>query len=57
MQMYIQAVAMSESSLAEKAIEALRDTKLNTSQQRALAAKKANGILGCIEQRLPAARR
>ena len=41
--------AQLESSLAEKD---LVDTKLNVSQQCALAMKKANGILGCVRQNI-----
>ncbi|KAK4815527.1 hypothetical protein QYF61_003219 [Mycteria americana] len=36
-----------ESSFVEKALGALVATKLNISQQRALVAKQASGILGC----------
>ena len=39
------------SSLTEKNLRALVDTKLNVSQQHALAAKAANNIPGCIRKR------
>lgn len=42
--------AQLECSFAGKAMGVLVDTKLNMSQQRAPAAKAANGLLGCIRQ-------
>ena len=39
-----------ERGSAEKGLGVLVDTKLNMSQQRALASKEAKGILGCIRQ-------
>ncbi|TRZ08630.1 hypothetical protein HGM15179_018476 [Zosterops borbonicus] len=50
MHQYMLQTDLLESILAEKALEVLSDTKLNMSQQCALATKMANDILGCIRQ-------
>ncbi|GAB0177268.1 mitochondrial enolase superfamily member 1 [Grus japonensis] len=48
---YMLGASCLESSLAEKDLQCvLVDTRLNMSQQCALAAKTTNGILGCIRQ-------
>ena len=48
MHQYMLGATQLESRLAEKRLGFLVDTKLKMSQQRALATKKANGILDCI---------
>lgn len=47
---YILDATQVESSFTEKNLRDLVGTKLNISQQCALLTKKANGILGCVNQ-------